>query len=173
MFSPDYNEFSSKASILWRSTFFMVQLSHLCMTPGKTTVLTTGTFVGKVMSLLLNTLSRLVRVPRIGSQKQRVQGEAWGLREAAAPACGRGGSCLFTQSWGLRWAPFLPHAWGCTSLMSACQASPGLPHRAQCTGEGVLTLKTGLVDPGVPSAPSAVWDLAGRATAGRTQAQGG
>ena len=129
----------------------MVQLSHLYMTPGKTTVLTTGTFVGKVMSLLLNMLSRLVRVPRIGSQKQRVQGEAWGLR----------------------WAPFLPYAWGCTSLMSACQASPGLPHRAQCTGEGVLTLKTGLVDPGVPSAPSAVWDLAGRGMAGRTQAQGG
>ena len=37
----------------------MVQLSHLYMTPGKTTVLTTGTFVGKVMSLLLNMLSRL------------------------------------------------------------------------------------------------------------------
>ena len=51
---------SSKASILWRSAFFTVQLSHPYMTTGKTTALTTWTFVGKVMSLLLNMLSRLV-----------------------------------------------------------------------------------------------------------------
>ena len=51
---------SSKASILWRSTFFTVQLSHSYMTTGKTIVLTRQTFVGKVMSLLLNMLSRLV-----------------------------------------------------------------------------------------------------------------
>ena len=51
---------SSKASILQRSTFFIVQLSHPYMTTGKTTVLTRWTFVGKVMSLLLNMLSRLV-----------------------------------------------------------------------------------------------------------------
>ena len=51
---------SSKASILRRSTFFTVQLSHQYMTTGKTTALTRWTFVGKVMSLLLNTLSRLV-----------------------------------------------------------------------------------------------------------------
>ena len=51
---------SSKASILWRSVFFMVQLSHPYMTTGKTIVLTTQTFVGKVMSLLFNMLSRLV-----------------------------------------------------------------------------------------------------------------
>ena len=50
----------SKASILWRSAFFMVQLSHLYMTTGKTTALTIRTFVGKVMSLLFNMLSRLV-----------------------------------------------------------------------------------------------------------------
>ena len=50
----------SKASILWCSTFFMVQLSHLCMTTGKTIALTRWTFVGKVMSLLFNMLSRLV-----------------------------------------------------------------------------------------------------------------
>ena len=51
---------SSKASILQRSAFFMVQLSHPYMTTGKTTVLTRRTFVSKVMSLLLNMLSRLV-----------------------------------------------------------------------------------------------------------------
>ena len=51
---------SSKASILWRSAFFTVQLSHPYMTIGKTIALTRWTFVGKVMSLLLNMLSRLV-----------------------------------------------------------------------------------------------------------------
>ena len=51
---------SSKASILWRSAFFTVQLSHPYMTTGKTTALTRQTYVGKVMSLLLNMLSRLV-----------------------------------------------------------------------------------------------------------------
>ena len=49
---------SSKAAILCRSAFFMVQRSHLCITSGKTTALTIWTFVGKVMSLLLNMLSR-------------------------------------------------------------------------------------------------------------------
>ena len=51
---------SSKASILWYSTFFIAQLSHPYMTTGKTTALTRWTFVGKVMSLLFNMLSRLV-----------------------------------------------------------------------------------------------------------------
>ena len=51
---------SSKASILRRSAFFTVQLSHPYMTTGKTVALTRQTFVGKVMSLLLNMLSRLV-----------------------------------------------------------------------------------------------------------------
>ena len=51
---------SSKASILQRSAFFTVQLSHPYMTTGKTTALTRRIFVGKVMSLLLNMLSRLV-----------------------------------------------------------------------------------------------------------------
>jgi len=50
---------SSKASILWHSAFFIVQLSHPYMTTGKAIVLTRWTFVGKVMSLLLNMLSRL------------------------------------------------------------------------------------------------------------------
>ena len=51
---------SSKASILQRSAFFMVQLSHPYMITGKTIALTRWTFVGKVMSLLFNMLSRLV-----------------------------------------------------------------------------------------------------------------
>ena len=51
---------SSKASILRHSAFFMVQLSHPYMTTGKTIALIRWTFVGKVMSLLFNVLSRLV-----------------------------------------------------------------------------------------------------------------
>ena len=50
----------SKASILWGSAFFIVQLSHPYMTTGKTIALTRWTFFGKVMSLLFNMLSRLV-----------------------------------------------------------------------------------------------------------------
>ena len=51
---------SSKASILWHSAFFMVQLSQQYMTTGKTIALTRENFVGKVMSLLFNMLSRWV-----------------------------------------------------------------------------------------------------------------
>ena len=51
---------SSKASILWHSAFFIVQLSYPYMTTGKTIALTRRTFVDKVMSLLFNMLSRLV-----------------------------------------------------------------------------------------------------------------
>ena len=51
---------SSKASVLQCSAFFTVQLSHPYMTTGKTIALTRRTFVGKIMSLLLNMLSRLV-----------------------------------------------------------------------------------------------------------------
>ena len=51
---------SSKESILWRSPFFIVQLSHPNMTTGKTIALSRQTFVDKVMSLLFNMLSRLV-----------------------------------------------------------------------------------------------------------------
>ena len=52
--------YSSKASILWHSAFLMVQLSHPYMTTGKAIALTRWPFVGKVMSLLWNMLSRLV-----------------------------------------------------------------------------------------------------------------
>ena len=51
---------SSKASILWCSAFFIVQLSYPYMTTGKTVALTRWTFFGKIMSLLFNMLSRLV-----------------------------------------------------------------------------------------------------------------
>ena len=54
-----FNTTVQKPSILWRSAFFTVQLSHPYMTTGKTIVLTKRTFVGKVMSLLFNMLSRL------------------------------------------------------------------------------------------------------------------
>ena len=55
-----FQHHSLKASILWHSAFFIVQLSHPYMITGKTIVLTRQTFVGKVMSLLFNMLSRLV-----------------------------------------------------------------------------------------------------------------
>ena len=52
---------SSKALVLWHSALFIVQISHPYMTTGKTIALTRRTFVGKVMSLLFNMLSRLVK----------------------------------------------------------------------------------------------------------------
>ena len=55
-----FQHHSSKASIIWHSAIFTVQLSHPYMTTGETTALTRGTFVGKVMCLLFNMLSRLV-----------------------------------------------------------------------------------------------------------------
>ena len=55
-----FQHHSSKASILWCSAFFIVQLSYPYMTTGKTTALTRWTFVDKVMSLLFNMLPRLV-----------------------------------------------------------------------------------------------------------------
>ena len=51
---------SSKASVLWCSAFFIVQLSHPYMTTGKTIALTRWTFVGKVTSLVFNMISRVV-----------------------------------------------------------------------------------------------------------------
>ena len=59
MSSPHH---SLKASVLWHSAFFIVQLSHPYRTTGKTIALTRWTFVGKVMSLLFNMLSRFVIV---------------------------------------------------------------------------------------------------------------
>ena len=59
MLKSFFQHHSSKASILLHSAFFIVQLSHPYMTTGKTKALTRRTFVGKVMSLLFNILSRL------------------------------------------------------------------------------------------------------------------
>ena len=55
-----FQHYNLKASILWHSAFFLVQLLHAYNTSGKTIALTLQNFVGKVMSLLLNTLSRFV-----------------------------------------------------------------------------------------------------------------
>ena len=66
--------YSSKASILWHSAFFTVQLSHPYMTTGKTIALTRRTFVGKVISLLFNMLSLIAIL-----QFFLAQGEEWGV----------------------------------------------------------------------------------------------
>src|SRR5574337_897191 len=60
---------SSKASILWHSAFFIVQISHPYMTTGETVALTRWTFVGKAMSLLFNMLSRLIITFLPGSKR--------------------------------------------------------------------------------------------------------
>ena len=57
-FESPLQHHNSKASILWHSAFFVVQVSHPYMTTGKTIALTRQTFVGKVMSLLYNMLSK-------------------------------------------------------------------------------------------------------------------
>ena len=83
---------SSKASIPWRSAFFTVQLSHPYTTTGKTTALTRRTFVGKVMSLLLNMLSRLV--DRCAKAQARSRGATPRPRsgaEAGRTPCPKGG----------------------------------------------------------------------------------
>ena len=56
---------SSKASVLWHSAFFTVQLSHSYMTTGKTIALTRWTFVGKVMSLLSNMMSAVAAAAKL------------------------------------------------------------------------------------------------------------
>ena len=61
-----------KASVLWLSAFFMVQLSHPYMTTGKTIALTRWAFVGKVMSLLFNTLSRFETAPHSSTLAWRI-----------------------------------------------------------------------------------------------------
>ena len=65
---------NSKASILWCSAFFVVQLSHPYMTTGRTIALTRWTFVGRVMSLLFNMLSKLIitLLPNFGASQNKV-----------------------------------------------------------------------------------------------------
>ena len=91
---------TSKASVLWCSAFFTVQLSHPYMTTGKTIALTRWTFVGKVMSQLLNMLSRLVItfLPRSKkeSEKKKVEllscvqlfATPWAVAYQAPPSMG-------------------------------------------------------------------------------------
>ena len=67
---------SPKASILWHSAFFIVQLSHPYMTTGKTIALTRWTFVGKVMSLLFNMLSRTSLVAQM-VERLSIMWETW------------------------------------------------------------------------------------------------
>ena len=100
---------SSKASVLQRSAFFIVQLSHPYMTPGKTIALTRQTFVGKVMSLLFNMLSRLCNtlsnpycsnLPESCSYEGRVfqDGEDWPLSRCAKCVCRNGvAQCFAAQ----------------------------------------------------------------------------
>ena len=92
---------STKASILWHSAFFIVQLSHTYMTTGKTITLTRRTFVGKVLSLFFNVMSRLVMVflPRskclLISWLQSPSGvilEPWKIKSALFPH-------LFAMKW--------------------------------------------------------------------------
>ena len=71
---------SSKASILLHSAFFTVQLSHPYMTTGKTTALTRWTFVGKVISLLFNMLSRLVIEKAMAPTPVLLPGKSHGWR---------------------------------------------------------------------------------------------
>ena len=76
---------SSEASILWRSAFFMVQLSHPYMTTGKTIALTRRTFVGKVMSLLFNMLPGLVICKELSSLCSVFHGSNYFLRQTIFP----------------------------------------------------------------------------------------
>ena len=74
----------SKASILWCSAFFVVQLSHPYMTPGKTIALTRWTFVGKVMFLLFNLILDITNPMDVGLRKLREKVEccsSWGWKE--------------------------------------------------------------------------------------------
>ena len=73
---------SLKASILWCSAFFMVQLSHLYMTTGKTIALARQTFVGKARSLLFNMLSRLAMEKAMAPHSSSL---AWKIPRMAKP----------------------------------------------------------------------------------------
>ena len=90
---------SSKASVLQHSAFFIVQLSHPYMTTGKTIALTRQTFVGKVMSLLFNMLSRLVIafLPRSKHLLISWLQSPSALQWFWSPACGAGWSTSWNQ----------------------------------------------------------------------------
>ena len=77
-----FQHHSSKASILWCSAFFIIQLSHPYMTTGKMIALTRWTFVGKVMFLLFNMLSRLVMEKARATHSSSL---AWKIRWTEEP----------------------------------------------------------------------------------------
>ena len=91
--------YSSKASILQCSAFFTVQLSHPYMTTGKTIALTRRTFVGKVMSLLFNMISRLVITFLQGVQFSSVQSLSHVRLFATPRIAARQASLSITNSW--------------------------------------------------------------------------
>ena len=95
---------TSKASILWPSAFFIVQLSHLYMTTGKTIALTGWTFVGKVMSLLSNKLSRFV-IAFLPRSKVLL------ISLAAVTICSDFGAPQ-NKVHGIRSHPFMANRWG-------------------------------------------------------------
>ena len=107
---------NSKASTLWRSAFFIVQLSHPYMTTGKTIALTRQTFIGKVTSLLFNMLSRLdiTFLPRSKCLLVRYS------------KCHDGGWCIFIYFW-LRWVFIAAH--GLSRVAGAQGSSLTVVHR--------------------------------------------
>ena len=81
-FKSLHQHHSSKTSILWCSAFFIVQLSHPYMTIGKTIALTRWTFVGKVISLLFNILSKYSCLENPMDGRSLVGCSSWGLGES-------------------------------------------------------------------------------------------
>ena len=79
--------YTSKASIILHSAFFIVQLSHLYMTTGKIIALTRRTYVGKVMSLLFNMLSK-VKVKVKSLSRVRLFATPWTVAHQAPPSMG-------------------------------------------------------------------------------------
>ena len=76
--------YSPKASILGHSDFYMVQLSHRCMTTGKTIALTIGAFVSKMMFLLFNMLSRFVKLSFQGEKSLQMMTAVMKLKHACS-----------------------------------------------------------------------------------------
>ena len=122
---------NSKASTLWRSAFFIVQLSHPCMTTGKTIALTRQTFVGKVMSLLFNMLSRLV-VTLLPRSKHL------SMRYSKCHDCGRCVFYLSLAALGLHCCTWAFSSCGGPGLLSRCGARACYRGGSSCFGARAL-----------------------------------
>ena len=92
---------SLKTSLLWHSAFFMVQLSHPYKTTGKTIALTGWTFIGKVMSVLFNMLSRFVIAFLLRSKRLLILWPLLCQAKGATVGYGFEGHCVPT--WGRQW----------------------------------------------------------------------